>query len=144
MAAKFRKLCSDGDLEGVRAALQGGANVNIGTPGSGEKGLILALRFGRTAVARLLLEQEGVDVNISDKYGQTLLRYAANSDERSEILAILLSRSDLTPSVNKKDRVGQTPLWWAVKCNAVRCVQLLISDKRVDPNIQVLDSKMII
>ena len=145
MVAGFFDLCYRGDLEGVQAALQGGFHVNTKDRGVGETGLIWALHGGRlqladawkhTAVVRLLLEQEDVDVNISNDYGSTALHYAASHDETSELLASLLSRSDLTISVDQKGWGGRTPLWLAVKCNAVRCVQLLISDKLTDPNIK--------
>ena len=42
MAAEFVKMCSDGDLEGVRAALQSGVDVNS-RDGLGETGLMRAL-----------------------------------------------------------------------------------------------------
>ena len=46
---------------------------------------------------------------------------------------MLLARST---SVNQRNRGGQVPLFWAVNHNAVRCVRLLLSDKRTDPNIK--------
>ena len=46
---------------------------------------------------------------------------------------MLLAR---TTSVNQRDSDGATPLYAAVFFNAVRCVQLLISDERTDPNIK--------
>ena len=75
MVAGFFDLCYRGDLEGVQAALQGGFHVNTKDRGVGETGLIWALHGSRlqladawkhTAVVRLLLEQEGVDVNIRE------------------------------------------------------------------------------
>ena len=60
---------------------------------------------------------------------------AASHDENSECLALLLARPDLS-TVNPRDEHKETPLSSAVKINALRCVQLLISDNRTDPNIK--------
>ena len=83
----------------------------------------------------LLLEQEDIDINISDDFGQTALHEAASHDENSECLALLLTRPDLS-TVNPRDEHEETPLSAAVKSNALKCVQLLISDNRTDPNIR--------
>ena len=141
MAAKLIRLCYEGDLEGVRAALQSGVDVNSKDEG-GQTGLLRSLMAWRfvvkqkpIAVASLLLEQEDIDVNISDDFDQTALHFAAMLDRNNECLAKLLARQDLI-TVNQRDPRGRTPLWWAVRYNAVRCVQLLLSDVRTDPNIK--------
>ena len=132
MAAEFVKLCSDGDLEGVQAALQDGVNVNS-KDRFGQTGLMGALCRSHTAVASLLLGQEGIDVNIINVNAQTALHFAARDDRNSECLATLLAQ---TTSVNQEGFGGLTPLWLAVRNNAVRCVQLLLNDQRTDPNIK--------
>ena len=95
-----------------------------------------ALVSEQTAVAILLLGEEGINVNIVARGGETALHEAARHNKTGNCLAMLLARPDLTTSVNQKDWGGETPLLLAVSCNAVVCVQLLISDKRVDPNIK--------
>ena len=81
MAAEFVNLCLDGDLEGVRDSLQSG--VDVKSRGAlGETGLMEALFRRHTAVASLLLEQGGLDVNISDDFGDTALHYAATNGAR--------------------------------------------------------------
>ena len=141
MGAEFVFLCQTGNLEGVRAALQRGVDVNRRR--YGWTGLMEALRMRQTAVANLLLQQEGLDVDIVDDYNQPALHFAAESDQNSECLAQILSQST---SVNQKDMFGYTALWWAVSRNAVRCVQLLLSDKRTDTNTKddVGDSPLMI
>ena len=135
MAAEFVKFCCEGDLEGVRAALQSGVDVN--SKGRyGATALMTVLEQRHIAVASLLLEQECIDVNASDDDSRTALHYVAWHDKTSECLAMLLTRPDLTTGVNQKDWQGETPLGFAVRRNAVSCVQLLISDKRTDPNIK--------
>ena len=142
MAEEFFERCRKGDLEGVQAALQSGADVNSKNE-NGLTGLMMAVSGNHTAVARLLLEQEGIDISICDKYGQrhnygeSALHYAARFTKNSECLAILLARPELTSQmVNKKDMYGETPLWLAVCGGAADCVQVLLNDNRTDPNIK--------
>ena len=136
MAGEFVGLCFRGDLEGVQAALQSGTDVNSQN-GIGKTGLMAALIWGGTALARLLLEQEGIDIKICDNFGRTALHYAAGSADNSECLATLLARPEVTSEmVNKKDRDGRTPLWSAVCYKAVECVQMFINDARTDLNIK--------
>ena len=133
MAAEFVKMCSEGDLEGVKAALQSGVDVN--SKGRfGYTGLMWALLNNHTAVASFLLEQEGLDIDIvSDCHDMTALWLAAVNDQNSECLALILAKST---SVNQVGAMGRTALWEAVNYNAVRCVLLLLSDERTDPNIK--------
>ena len=128
-------LCSEGDLEGVKAALQSGVDVNS-RDALGYTGLMRALWKRHTAVASLLLEQEGIDVNIVARGAETALHEAARHNKTSECLTILLARPDLTTGVNQKDWAGQTPLSLAVSRNAMMCVQLLLRDGRTDANIK--------
>ena len=86
-------------------------------------------------MASLLLQQEGIDVNIVDRGGRTALHWAARHNENSSSLATLLARPDLT-TVNQRDKGGATPLWVAVANNVTSCVQLLISDDRTDLNMK--------
>ena len=132
MEAEFVELCSDGDLEGVWDALLSGVDVN--SKGRfGYTGLMWALLNSHTAVASFLLEQEGLDIDIvSDCHDMTALWLAAVNDQNSECLALILAKSS---SVNQAAESGRTALW-AVDHNAVRCVQVLLSDERTDPNIK--------
>ena len=59
-AEQFVDLCSRGDLEGVRAALQRGFDVN--SKWSRQTGLMKALQKKHIAVISLLLEQEGIEL----------------------------------------------------------------------------------
>jgi len=136
MAVEYVRLCCNGDLEGVQAALQSGTDVNSQI-GIGKTGLRAALIGRRTAVVRLLLEQEGIDIKICDYSGRTALYDAA---VHAECLAIMLARPEVTSEmINKKDRDGRTPLWSAVFGRAPDCVQMFINDDRTEPNIKDAD-----
>ena len=133
MAQEFVMLCLNGDLEGVQAALQSGADVNSQDE-IGKTGLMAALIGRRTALVRLLLEQEGIDIKICDYSGRTALYDAA---VHAECLAIMLARPEVTSqTINMKDWGGETPLRSAVWSGAPDCVELLINDDRTDPNIK--------
>ena len=132
----------------MQAALQSGVDVNSRGPDGEMTALMYAVRRSRRrSVVSLLLEQEDIDVNIETREGETALHFAARDDRNSECLALLLARPDLT-IVNQRDKFGCTPLFVAVSARpriwpkggrgegAVRCVQLLLSDERTDPNIK--------
>ena len=134
MAEEFIELCSEGDLEGVQTALLSGVDVNS-RDALGQTGLMLALGNRHTAVASLLLEQEGLDIDIVNDYNQTALNWAALFDQNSECLALILAKSSSVNQVTQS-AYGQTALWEAVSHNAARCVQLILSDVRTEPNIK--------
>ena len=48
---------------------------------------------------------------------------------------MLLTRPDL--DVNPWDKFKRTPLWRPIEISAVDCMQLLLGDEKVDPNIDV-------
>ena len=127
--------CRFGLLDGIESDLdilrQHGINVNLHNR-YGETGLIVALKQN-TASASFLLKQVDIDVVFKDSFHQSALHWAAQDDQNSECLATILARTSL---VNPKNKGGRTALWLAVDNNAVRCVQVLISDKRTDPNIK--------
>ena len=87
-------------------------------------------------MASLLLEQEGIDVNIVARGGETALHEAARHNKTSECLSVLLARPDLTTGVNQKDWGGKKPLSLAVSRNAMMCVLILLRDGRTNPNIK--------
>ena len=63
MEKQFVKLCEVGDLKGVEKALLSGTCVNSRPRYGLETGLIAALKQKHTAVVRLLLEQDGIDIS---------------------------------------------------------------------------------
>ena len=151
---QFYEFCCMGDLKGVRAALQGGLDVNTESE-AGCRGLMAAVKYGSNAVVSLLLKQEGIEVDIvgayaDDEYqGASLLMVAV---ERNHVDCVKLLLSDKRADPNIKDPpypdpddeeywdfpfplnhgFSFSPLLFAVRHNQVDCVKLLLADPRVD------------
>lgn len=68
--------------------------------------------------------QNGGNVNLKDDYGTSILHAACGDDEFVNCTKILIENG---ASIYKKDRKGRTPLHWAAKTNATKCMQLLLS-----------------
>ena len=138
---QFISYCRTGNLEGVRTALENGLDVNTKNPRVGcachdrsRTGLIWALLGKHNNVVQLLLNTPGIDVNYLDCWRMTAM-HAAVEGHNYEGLAMLLTCPDL--DVNPWDKFKRTPLWRAIEISAVDCMQLLLGDERVDPNINV-------
>ena len=83
------KMCSEGDLEGVKAALQRGVDVNTMGEG-GDTGLIRTVRRNHISVVELLLKAPNIDVNQKNDRGNSALHVAMES-ENNEALKLLLN-----------------------------------------------------
>ena len=104
------KFCKKGDLEGVKAALQSGANVNT-RDGRGVTGLIWAVRKNHNSVVELLLSSPNIDVNIVCSRGQSAV-YGAVKHKNIEGLKLLLKVPNI--DVNIKDENGKSALQQAM------------------------------
>lgn len=135
----FVELCAAGDLEGVKKLLEDGVDVNSLDLWN-RTGLMAALERKQSEMAIFLLKQDGIDVNIGDKNGWTAMSFAADDDENSGCLAMLLAHPHMDEdNVNNIHQYGWTSLHSAVQSGAVRCLQLLLSDERSDPNMEYYD-----
>ena len=133
--------CWYGDLKGVHAALQGGLDVNTESE-AGCRGLMAAVINGHNAVVRLLLQQEGIEVDIigaymDDQYRGASLMTVAVERNYVDCVKLLLSDKRADPNIKDpkpdyEDYLGFSPLMFAVKYNHVDCVKLLLADPRVD------------
>ena len=130
----FGRLCQVGNLKGVEDAIKIGADVNT-LDLFGWTGLMMALHHNHPAVATMLVQNPAVDVNIASDNGDCALHIASMDDEMGDCLALILAREDLT-TVNSQDEDGSTPLMVAIQNRATRCMEVLLSDDRTDPNIR--------
>ena len=125
---RFGQLCLDGDIEGVQAAIDNGADVNEETFG-GRTGLMWALQHRHNNVVQVLLQHPQININKLDEDGGCALHYAVDEDNH-EGLAALLAQDD--QSINQRNENGQTPIMLAVAWNSVNCFQLLLTNPLVD------------
>ena len=121
---QFYEFCCMGNLKGVRAALQGGLDVNTESE-AGCRGLMAAVKYGSNAVVSLLLKQEGIEVdivgaNLDDQYrGLSLLMVAVLRDNADCVKLLLDARAD--PNIKDppydEEYEGFSPLMFAVRHN---------------------------
>jgi ankyrin repeat protein len=84
-----------------------------------------ASRRGDIELLRLLIEEEGNDVNLGDDDGSTPLHWAAYFDRVDTILYLLQRGADIDRPNTKE---GQTPLHWACISKSVRSAMVLIKE----------------
>lgn len=94
-----------GDLEAIHQHIKAGSNLDERDPSAGSSPLISAAVFGKTEVARALIEA-GADVNLRNNEGSTALHTAAFLC-RTEIVEMLL---DNGADKNIKNNFGSTAL----------------------------------
>ena len=122
-------------MESVREALQSGSSdLNSKDPADGKTGLMLAFIRENVELATLLLENPSIDVNLRTNAGSTALLFAVSSDKNKEVVPMLLAHPHLS-NVNEKDNAGNTVLKRTMYFRATKCLELLLNDKRVDPNL---------
>ena len=119
----LRKLCRDGKLVKVRAALARGVHVN-GKGSFGKTALMQAVSHGHNSIVKLLLDHSGVKVNEENIYVNTALHYAAwsNNPEGARLL-LLHPDFNLANATNKN---GFTALHCAANNNNPEVVRLLL------------------
>ena len=125
------KLCKEGDLEGVKAALQRGADVNT-RDNKGQSALHGAVRSSCIDALELLLSHTNIDVNIVGNDGESAVHHAVEKNN-IEALKLLLNHPGLTAlTLNQKDWRGYTPYMRAVDAKERECLALFAADLRVD------------
>ena len=107
--------------------------INLQTLDGGVTPLHIASNRGQVNMVKLFLEQEGINVNIRDKYMFTSLRAAAQNGH-TEVVKLLLACED--NDVNLADIFGYTPLHMAVIQNNETVVQILLTCVTIDVNIK--------
>ena len=102
----FLAACARGDLSGVTAAVESGADVNyVGS--AGVSGLMSAVHGSHVCVVQFLLQQPGIDVSRKGRRGGTAL-YSAVAWNSPTLLYLLLAHPTADPTGRNDE--GRTPL----------------------------------
>ena len=127
------KAAKNGQKEQVEAELKRD-DIWINAPES-SKGRKTALHWaasrGDTEIMKLLLEQEGIDVNVINKWGNTAL-HEATWNGRTEIVKLLLEQEGI--DVNAVNGSGDTALYKAAGGGHKEVVKLLLEQEGIDVN----------
>ena len=113
--ASLWQLCKEGKLAGVREALARGEDVNSKDEKYNRTALMWAMKKRDTEVVKLLLEQPTVDLNCTDKTGNTALHIAAMLANAKGV-KMLLADPRLTTH-NHKSFHGSTPFMRAISAS---------------------------
>ena len=134
--APLWKMCEQGNLAGVRAALARGEDVNS-KDGNNTTGLMWAVKQKHNSIVRLLLEQPTLDLNCSDGVGRTALHWAFNN---VEAVRMLLADPRLT-TANHYDWGDQTPVMYAMILNRMDVLRELVAHPSVDLDTRHRDGR---
>ena len=104
-AADLWTAAREGDVKSVQRLINSGQSVNARHGGRGSTALNTAAVFGKTEVARWLIEN-GADITIPNQDGNTTL-HIASFFANEELVALLLSKG---ASPKAKNGRGDTPL----------------------------------
>ncbi|KAL8992291.1 MAG: hypothetical protein Q9169_007212, partial [Polycauliona sp. 2 TL-2023] len=126
-----------GLTEVIRSLLKQGLDVNAQDPAGGQTPLIFACRRGHASATNLLL-QHGASVNTRNNTESTAL-FEAVMGNHTEVVAILLNKSELRVNEEHLQSAERTPLMFAVRDDHFNIVVQLLEDQRTEVNKKDLD-----
>ena len=98
--------------------------------------MIYVAKEGKMKDLKRLIEEQHVDVNATNSFGNAALIQAAQYDQR-EVVAYLLSREGVDANITTED--GRTAAHIAAYCGNDAILQILLEDGRV--NLSLKDKK---
>uniref|UniRef100_A0ABD2VWA7 Uncharacterized protein n=1 Tax=Trichogramma kaykai TaxID=54128 RepID=A0ABD2VWA7_9HYME len=137
----FHLACRYGFDDVVQKFIELGQDPNSLEQPTRESPLHLALKFGRIYSLELML-RNGADPNAVDSKGLSALHLICqalnfHNDEKDDVVELFFDTIDETGQavqLNLQDRLGNTPLHYALQCNNTKAAQCLLL-RRADPNI---------
>ena len=129
-------MCSVGDVEGVRQALQAGASPNP-SDGHSVTYLMCAVVGGQSEVVSLLLSWPGVDANAKDKsnFSLTALHLAVAAGDIA-VLQLLLAVPGLELNERTRGDGGFAPIHRALFLGTTEVFRILANQDGVDLDVK--------
>ena len=124
MGAEIHDLSQQGDIDSVKALVQGDPGLIDLADETGHTPLHYAAASGQTEVAKFLVS-EGANVNALNNVNQSVLLYAAYFGN-AEILDTLIASG---ARLNDQDIFGRSPLHYATRQRSVDVLMSLINNK---------------
>jgi ankyrin repeat protein len=115
----FAKAAKFDDASEVKSLLQAGVSPNTVDP-KGEPMLVLAIKDKSTKVTEILLKDRNIDVDLSNKYGETPLMIAAIQGDLPVVKTLVLQNKA------RIDHIGWTPLHYACTKGQLDVAQFLV------------------
>ena len=119
------QMCEWGELEGVRAALVRGEDINQRGGARGWTGLMAAVFSSQAPTVHLLVDHAGLDVNLPDSSGRTALHLACYETFGDAGLVRLLLAHPSLACLNSRDSWGASPIMAAVSSGNMDCFREL-------------------
>lgn len=130
---ELREAVNGKDLEGVRAALAQGVDVNAKVERGGASVLLRATYDGDAAIVHALLDA-GADVNLpDDAYGGTALMYAAEGGHPGIVRLLIRAGAN----INAKSKAGWTARQIAAKLNKADVLSALNAGTMNDAGVSL-------
>jgi len=117
----FTKAAKFDDISEVKLLVSEGVSPNTVDP-KGNPMLVLAIREKSTKVTEFLLKSKNIDVDLSNKYGETPLMIAAIEGDLPTVKTLVLTNKAMV------DHIGWTPLHYACTRGQLEVAQFLIAN----------------
>jgi len=145
LSRQFIKYCEKNNLAKVNKCLSLGVDVNT-VSGSesedynqGQTALMIACKYGHSAIISRLVQVPGLDINYSDTdYGWTAAHLASHNG-MTECVVILAETGRV--DWNKKDDEGKTPLYNALEDRHDDIISIIAKQPNIDYNVKTNDGE---